>query len=107
MVPGSWARLFSADPEVIAAAVACLRWTGLVFCLFALGLALNFAYQGMGRMTVPVLASFVRSAVWVVGGPWALGAYGLEGVFAVAALGLAAYGSTLGGALALRPWRGG
>ena len=107
MVPGSWARLFSAEPEVIAAAVACLRWTGLVFCLFALGLALNFAYQGMGRMTVPVLASFVRSAVWVVGGPWALGAYGLEGVFAVAALGLAAYGSTLGGALALRPWRGG
>lgn len=106
LVPGSWARLFSADPDVLAAAVACLRWTGPVFCLFALGLALNFAYQGMGRMTVPVLASFVRSAVWVAGGPWALGAYGLRGVFAIAALGLAVYGLTLGIALALWPWRG-
>ena len=106
LMPGSWARLFSADPDVLAAAVACLRWTGPVFCFFALGLALNFAYQGMGRMTVPVLASFARSAVWVVGGPWALGAYGLEGVFAIAALGLAVYGLTLGGALLVRPWRG-
>ena len=106
LMPGSWARLFSADPDVLAAAVACLRWTGPVFCFFALGLALNFAYQGMGRMTVPVLASFARSAVWVVGGPWALGAYGLEGVFAIAALGLAVYGLTLGGALLVRPWHG-
>jgi putative MATE family efflux protein len=106
LLPESWSRLFSADPEVIAASVACLTRTAPVYCLFGLGLALNFAGQGAGRMTVPVVASFARFAVWVVGGAWVLRTFGLNGVFGLVAISLAIYGLTMGGALLVRPWRG-
>src|SRR6185436_5234755 len=80
LLPERWSRLFSADPEVIAASVACLTRTAPFFCLFGLGLTLGFAGQGAGRMTAPVTASFVRFAVATVGGAWALQRYGLAGV---------------------------
>lgn len=106
LVPESWSRLFTADPEVIAASVAALTRTAPVYCLFGLGLALNFAGQGAGRMTVPVVASFARFGVWVVGGAWVLRTFGLNGVFGLVAISLAIYGLTMGGALLVRPWRG-
>lgn len=106
LLPESWSRLFSTDPDVIAASVACLTRTAPVYCLFGLGLALNFAGQGAGRMTVPVVASFARFGVWVVGGAWVLRTFGLNGVFGLVAISLAIYGLTMGGALLVRPWRG-
>ena len=52
-------RLFASDPDVIAASIACIVHVAPFYCLFGLGLTLNFASQGAGRMTVPVIASVV------------------------------------------------
>jgi len=107
LVPGTWARLFAADPAVIDAAAACIVRVAPFYCLFGLGLTLNFAGQGAGYMKAPLAGSVVRLLVATVGGWFAverLGS-GLEGVFGAVAASLAIYGCTIGGALLLRPWR--
>ena len=84
LLPETWSRLFASDPAVIAASVACIVHVAPFYCLFGLGLTLNFASQGAGRMTVPVIASVARLVAR--GGRrlvrrsrnWALG---LDGVF--------------------------
>lgn len=106
LLPEGWSRLFSADADVIAASVAALTRTAPTYCLFGLGLALNFAGQGAGRMTVPVISSFARFGVWVVAGTWVAREYGLNGVFSLVAISLAIYGLTMAIALWLWPWRG-
>jgi putative MATE family efflux protein len=107
LLPAAWARLFASDPEVIAASVACLVHVAPFYCLFGLGLTLNFASQGAGRMTIPVIASVSRLAVAAGGGWFAMEkmGFGLEGVFMAIAASLAIYGLLIAGALLLFPWR--
>jgi putative MATE family efflux protein len=107
MMPETWSRLFALDPDVIAASVSCIVHVAPFYCLFGLGLTLNFASQGAGRMTVPVAASFARLAVAAGGGWFAaekLG-LGLDGVFAAIALSLVVYGGLIAGTLLIAPWR--
>jgi len=107
LLPGAWSRLFASDPEVIAASVACLVHVAPFYCLFGLGLTLNFASQGAGRMTVPVVASIARLMVAAGGGWFAVEklGLGLDGVFMAIAASLAIYGVLIGGALLLFPWK--
>jgi putative MATE family efflux protein len=107
LLPGPWSRLFAADPDVVAASVACILHVAPVYFLFGLGLTLNFASQGAGRMTVPVAASLARLAV-AAGGGWLAAetlSLGLDGVFAAIGASIVVYGLLIGGSLLVRPWR--
>jgi Na+-driven multidrug efflux pump len=107
LLPEAWSHLFASDPAVIAASVACIVHVAPFYCLFGLGLTLNFACQGAGRMAVPVVASVARLAVAAGGGWFAVEkiGLGLDGVFMAIAASLAIYGFLIGGALLLFPWR--
>ena len=105
--PETWSRLFTSDPQVIAASVSYLTHVAPFYCLFGLGLALYFAGQGAGRMTVPVAAGLVRVVVATAGGWFAVEkmGLGLDGVFAAMAVGMAVYGCAIAGLLLIAPWR--
>ncbi|MBX9875875.1 MAG: MATE family efflux transporter [Beijerinckiaceae bacterium] len=70
LVPEAWARLFTSDPAVIAAARSYLVWAGPGFGFYGLGLCLYFAAQGAGRVFGPIMAGTARLAVIAVGGWW-------------------------------------
>ena len=107
LMPETWSRLFASEPAVIAASVACIVHIAPFYCLFGLGLTLNFASQGAGRMTVPVIASIARLVVAAAGGWFAVErmGLGLDGVFMAIAASLAIYGLLIAGALLLFPWK--
>jgi Na+-driven multidrug efflux pump len=78
------------------------------YCFFGLGISLNFASQGAGRMTAPLLASIARmltstTAAWLVVEKTDLG---LGGLFAAIALGIVVYGCVIPASLLVAPWRG-
>jgi Na+-driven multidrug efflux pump len=107
LFPQAWARLFTADSDVTATAVAYIRTIAPFYCFFGLGISLHFASQGAGRMTVPLLAGLARMmtatiAGWIVVEKTGLG---LNGVFGAIALSIIVYGGWIGGSLLLRPWR--
>ncbi|MDP2802338.1 MAG: MATE family efflux transporter [Phreatobacter sp.] len=70
LMPEAWARLFTSDPAVIAAASSYLVWAGPGFGFYGLGLCLYFAAQGAGRVFGPMMAGTARLAVIAVGGWW-------------------------------------
>jgi putative MATE family efflux protein len=106
LLPEPWSRLFTAEPQVIAASVAYITRVAPFYCLFGLGLTLYFASQGAGRMTTPLVASLVRQGIVTVGGWLAVErlGLGLDGVFAAIAVGMIVYGCSIAGALLVRPW---
>ncbi|MBS0524636.1 MAG: MATE family efflux transporter [Proteobacteria bacterium] len=107
LIPETWSRLFATQPEVIAASIACIVRVAPFYCLFGLGLTLNFASQGAGRMTVPVAASVSRLAIAAGGGWFAIEhlSLGLEGVFGAIGASLVVYGGLIAGSLLVAPWR--
>jgi putative MATE family efflux protein len=107
LMPATWSRLFASDPGVVAASISCIVHVAPFYCLFGLGLTLNFASQGAGRMAVPVAASVARLAVAAGGGWFAIEklGLGLDGVFAAIALSLVVYGGLIAGTLLIAPWR--
>ena len=107
LMPDTWARLFTSDPAVVAVSVAYITHVAPFYCLFGLALTLYFASQGAGRMTVPAVAGVLRMAVTVLAGWIAVEklGYGLDGVFAAIAMGMAAYGGLMAGLLLIAPWR--
>ncbi|MDP1965586.1 MAG: MATE family efflux transporter [Reyranella sp.] len=106
LLPEAWSRLFTSDPQVIAASTAYLTHVAPFYCLLGLGIALYFASQGAGRMTVPVVAGLMRVAVATAGGWFAVEhmGSGLDGVFAAMAVGMAVYGCAIAVPLLVRPW---
>ena len=74
-----------------------LHVVGPAYGFFGLGLALYFASQGLGRLGWPLIAGFARLTVAAVGG-WIvvhrLGG-GLPALFAVIALALVVFGTTV------------
>ncbi|MDX2237163.1 MAG: MATE family efflux transporter [Hyphomonadaceae bacterium] len=103
--PGAWAGLFTQDPDALAAAALYLRFAGLGFGFFGLGLCLYFASQGAGKIVGPILAQAGRFAVVAAGG-WALTAAGapLWTLFALIALSMAALGLGSVAAVRFTPW---
>jgi len=106
LVPEGWARLFTSDPQVVAATVGYITHVAPFYCLFGLGMTLSFASQGAGRMKAPFFAGLVRMAV-VTAGSWfaveRLG-LGLDGVFAALAVGMIIFGVLIAGPLLVMPW---
>ncbi len=101
LLPLQFAQLFSTDADVVAMAARALRYTGLAFGAFGLGMAMYFAAMGAQRMGAPVLAGFARLGTatglgWcLANGFWGLGGWagmGPDGHFLGVALGLLAYG---------------
>ena len=107
LLPERWSRLFTGDPQVIAASVAYITHVAPFYCLFGLGLTLNFASQGAGRMTTPLVAGVARLLAATAGGWLAVErlGLGLDGVFTAIAVGMTVYGCLIAGRLAVAPWR--
>jgi MATE family, multidrug efflux pump len=108
LFPHAWSRLFTSDAEVIEASMSYIGHIAPFYCMFGLGITLNFASQGAGRMTAPLVASVVRmitstAAGWLVVEKTDLG---LGGLFAAIALGIVVYGCVIPGSLLVAPWRG-
>ena len=107
--PHAWLGLFSNEPAVLAAGAAYLRVVGPAYGFFGLGLALYFASQGAGRLLWPLLAGTLRLVSAAAGG-WLI-LHQLPGeltaLFAVMALALVLFGSTLAGAIRLGAWEAG
>lgn len=106
LFPDLWLRLFTPDDLVAAASRSYIRHVAPFYCLLGLGLSLNFAGQGAGRMTVPLCASFARMITATVAG-WIVvekTSFGLDGLFGAIALGLIVYGCVIAGSLFLSPW---
>ena len=106
LVPEGWARLFTDDPQVVAATVSYITHVAPFYCLFALGMTLNFASQGAGRMTAPLVAGVSRLVLATSGGWFAaerLG-LGLDGVFTAIAGAMITYGLMVAVPLLVKPW---
>jgi Na+-driven multidrug efflux pump len=106
VVPEGWARLFTGDAQVVAATVGYITHVAPFYCLFAMGMTINFACQGAGRMTAPLVAGVSR-LILATGGGWfasqRLG-LGLDGVFAAIAIAMIVYGLMIVGPLLVKPW---
>ena len=114
LLPLQFAQLFTADGEVAAMAARALRWTGLAFGAFGLGMAMYFAAMGAQRMGAAVLAGFARLGIatglgWCLAhGFWGLGGWGglgPDGHFIGVALGLLAYGLISASGVRAAVWR--
>jgi Na+-driven multidrug efflux pump len=85
----------------------CLRSVGPFYGFFGLGLVLDFASQGVGKLLWPVLAKLLRLAVAALGG-WLVLCWGgtLTQVFLVQGLTMVVYGLLNAGAVAAGSWFG-
>jgi Na+-driven multidrug efflux pump len=83
-----------------------LNIVGGCYAFFGLGLALFFASQGAGRMFWPLAGSMGRLVILVVGGWLCVHTFQTpaSGLFAVVALSLVVYGSTLAIAIRMGSW---
>jgi putative MATE family efflux protein len=90
IVPQAWISLFSDDPQVLESGGLYLRTVALCYPFLAVGMALYFASQGAGQVVRPVLAGTARLLIVILGGALAVS---LQGIFAVIAAGLAAFGA--------------
>jgi putative MATE family efflux protein len=93
IVPDLWTHQFTQDPDVLASAALYFHWAGPCYALFGLGLCLYFSSLGAGKVGGPVLAGTLRLALIAIGG-WILAAANTPSwtIFALVALGMAAYG---------------
>ena len=93
IAPDLWTARFTQAPEVLASAALYFRWAGPCYGLFGLGLCLYFSALAAGKVGGPVLAGTLRLVVIALGG-WILAAAHAPSwtIFALVALGMAAYG---------------
>jgi len=104
--PGLWMNMFTADPAAHEFGGRYLNIVGAGYGLFGLGLALNFASQGAGRMAWPLAASIFRLAL-LAGGGWAcvhLIQLPPSALFLIVAFSMALYALTLSAAIRLGGW---
>ncbi|MCG2658473.1 MAG: MATE family efflux transporter [Hydrogenophaga sp.] len=106
IAPALWMGLFTTDADVLAVGATYLNIVGGCYAFFGLGLALFFASQGAGRMFWPLAGSMGRLVILVVGGWLCLHVFQTpaSGLFAVVALSLVVYGSTLAIAIRMGSW---
>lgn len=106
LFPSLWSRLFSTDPQVLAAAATYFAYAGPAYAFYGLGLALYFASQGSGKIVGPVLAQSLRLAVIAVGA-WYLTANDAPAaaLFALVAAAMIAYGVASAVSLQRSKWR--
>lgn len=90
-----WMSLFTTDPSVRQMGSHYLQIVAPFYGAVGLGLALNFASQGTGRVLLPVLAGTVRMIIAAFVGWTAAIWYGasIDVLFQIVALGAVAYGA--------------
>jgi putative MATE family efflux protein len=105
LAPNLWARLFTDDPAVLAAAASYFALAGPAYVFFGFGQCLFFAAQGFGKILGPVLAQTARLVIVASVGFW-LAAIGSPAwaVFALVGVGMVAYGLSAALAVALTRW---
>jgi len=106
LLPEGWARLFTGEPQVIAATVSYITHVAPFYFLFGIGMTLSFASQGAGRMKAPFFAGIARLIVATTGGWFAVAqlGWGLNGVFTAIAVGMVTFGATIIVPLLVKPW---
>ena len=104
--PGLWMNLFTQDAAVLAVGGNYLNIVGGAYGFFGLGLALFFASQGAGRMFWPLVGSMGRLLILVIGGWLCVHVFDAtaSALFALVALSLVVYGSTLAIAIRMGSW---
>lgn len=87
--PGLWIGLFSRDAEIHAVGAAYFRVVGPSYPFVAVSMVLAFAFQGLGRATIPLVWMTVRVAGVLVAAVVATGWLGLGeyAVFAASSIG--------------------
>jgi Na+-driven multidrug efflux pump len=60
--PSLWIDVFSADPEIHEVGAAYFRIVGPSYPFVAVSMVLAFAFQGLGRATVPLVWMTIRVA---------------------------------------------
>ncbi len=105
LAPDLWTNLFTQDASVVSSAAVYFHWAGPAYGLFGLGLCLYFSSLGAGKVGGPVLAGTLRLAVVAIGG-WMLAAAQMPPwtIFALVALGMAAYGLAMVVAVRATSW---
>ena len=105
VLPDLWSGLFTQDPAVLASAASYFHWAGPGYGLFGLGLCLYFSSLGAGQALGPVLAGTLRLVVVALGG-WLLAEAQAPSwtIFALAGLGMAAYGFAMAGVVHWANW---
>lgn len=91
--PGVWTLLFTQNAGVVDSAALYFKWAGPAYALFGVGLSLYFSSLGAGKATGPVLAGTLRLVLVAAGGvalAWAQTPAWT--IFALVAVGMAAYG---------------
>jgi Na+-driven multidrug efflux pump len=80
---------------------------GPCFAFNGLGLSLYFACQGAGAMFWPIFATVIRVLIAAAGALLVtrVMGFGLQGVYAAAALAMVLYGLIIAGASRLGAWR--
>ncbi len=105
LMPDIWTQRFTSDPAVLASAALYFQWAGPCYGLFGLGLCLYFSSLGAGKVAGVVLAGTLRLVLVALGGallsaaqtpPWT--------IFALVAIGMAAYGLATVLAVRLSNW---
>ncbi|HEX6321491.1 MAG TPA: MATE family efflux transporter [Burkholderiales bacterium] len=102
LAPLAWVGLFSEDTAVLESGALYLRSVAPFYPLLATGIALYFASQGAGRVLWPVLAGTARLVLVLAGGMLAAS---LQGIFAVIAAAMAAFGLLTIWFIARADWR--
>ena len=103
--PHAWLRLFTTDPEALAAGSAYLRRVGPCFGLFGVGFTLYFASQGARRLRWPLVAGATRVAI-AVGGGWLVlrATASLTAFFDVSAVAMVVFGTMILATVASGAW---
>ena len=105
LAPELWAGRFTRDAAVIEAAAVYFHWVGPCYGLFGLGLCLYFSSLGAGKVGGAVLAGTLRLVVVAAGGvALAIAQAPVWTIFALVALGMAAYGLATVLAVRLTDW---
>ena len=105
LAPDLWTSRFTQDAAVIAAAAVYFHWVGPCYGLFGLGLCLYFSSLGAGKVGGVVLAGTLRLVLVAAGGAvLAVAQAPVWTIFALVALGMAAYGLATVLAVRLTSW---
>ena len=105
--PDLWANRFTDIEAVREACRLYLRIVGPSYAFFGLGLSLYFASQGARRLFWPVAAGFIRFGVVALGGALIVWFHTPTEytVFAVVAIGMFVYGTTIATSIRMGAWR--
>jgi Na+-driven multidrug efflux pump len=103
--PDAWTRLFTQDAPVLASTASYFQWAGPCYALFGVGLSLYFSSVAAGKAAGPVMAGTLRLVVVAAGGAaLASAAAPAWTIFALVALGMAAYGLATMALVKATPW---